>query len=226
MLLFEFFNITVHEDIGNGYADGDGYDDRDCFDTAAQAVHKCSGIDGADIDELEEQAVEQYSGNHRDSGWNREDDVGGMEPMDGLERENTYGSSTEEGAGSLTHAELQHGNVAQADSEDAAKCKDGQQAAGNIEDHGKADGSNCRGNCLREIDFIRLQADTGEVGNIAQPDGNHDAEGHAANDEQGIDCAGRAGDDVVVQQVVYGIDERDAWNDKERAGNHRVPGSS
>ena len=78
---------------------------------------------------------------------------------------------------------------------------------------------------MDEIDAVGDDVHGGEVVDAAETDGEDDAEGHAADDEQGVDGAGGAGYDVVVEHVINGVDERDARYDEEAAGDHGMPGS-
>lgn len=65
MLTLGIFDITVNEDIGDCNTDGDGNNNRDSFDAAAQPIQQCGTVDFFDIEECEEQAVKQYTRNHR-----------------------------------------------------------------------------------------------------------------------------------------------------------------
>lgn len=59
---------------------------------------------------------------------------------------------------------------------------------------------------------------------MTQPDGNDDAEGHAAYDEQRIDGPRRACDDIAVEHIIDGVDERDARYDEQCTGDELIPG--
>ena len=76
---------------------------------------------------------------------------------------------------------------------------------------------------MADIDAIRDDVQAGKIRDMQQPDGNDDAKGHAGPHEQRVHSPGGSGNDVVVQKIINGVDERNARNDEQCAGNDRMP---
>ena len=173
--LLVVLDVAMDEDVRDGDADGDADDDRDGLDAVAHHREQCGCRDVLDVEQGEEHAVEQHTRDHRDGGRDGQDDVWRVEPVDGLEGEETDNGGAEEGAGRLREAELQDHDVAQQDCDDAADRDDGQQAPRDVEDDGEAHRGDGGGDGLREVDVVRPQADSREDRDIAEPDGDDDA---------------------------------------------------
>ena len=114
-------------------------------------------------------------------------------------------------------------DIPRADGHDGADAGDGQQARRDIEDNGKPHGRQRCGDSLRAIDAVRYDVVRRIGRNLTQADGPDDAEGHGQDDEHRVHGPGHARYDIIVHEVVKGIDEGYARHEKQHAGDHGKP---
>lgn len=179
-----------------------------------------------DVNDGEEEAVEEDAGNEGDDGRNGDDEDGGVEVAGESEVEDGEKGGAKEGGGWHGDVEGDHEYVSCVDSKNGTQAGGKDVSFGDVEHDGESQSGQggCKG--LGGVKVFRGYGYMGERWDVCDAYGTGNAKGHGGHDKDGMGDAGHAGGEVVVQEVIDAVDEWDAGNEGEGAGDDRKEGGS
>ena len=213
----------MSDHVGNRSAQGDGQNNHKGLDTALYGHEQPLRVQGGNIKNADEQAVHEDARNHGNDGRDGYNGPGGAKAAGKLEPDDADEGCPPKGGPGHGNIKADCQDIPRADGHDGADAGDGQQARRDIEDDGKPHGRQCCGDGLRTVNAVRHDVVRRIGRNLAQADGPDDTEGHSQDNEHRVHGPGHARYDVVVHEVVKGVDERHARHEKQHAGNHGKP---